>query len=60
MVAVAVAGTVIVAVAGDGRGVGIVVGSVDVLPHPAKSQRVNTKPMSCGNRFLVFILLFLF
>jgi hypothetical protein len=54
------AGTV-AAVVGGGMGVGIVVGSVRVLPHPANSQTVNAKPMICSNSFFVLMLvIFLF
>jgi hypothetical protein len=54
------AGT-IAAVVGGGMGVGIVVGSLGELPHPANSPRMNVKPMICRNDFLVLIIvIFLF
>jgi len=37
-------------------GVGIVVGSFGVLPHPANSQMINAKLMICRNSFLVLML----
>jgi hypothetical protein len=54
------AGTV-AAVVGGGMGVGIVVGSVRVFPHPANSQMINAKLMICRISFLVLMLvIFLF
>jgi hypothetical protein len=51
----------VAAEAGAGMGVGIVVGSVGVIPHPANSKMVNAKPMICSNSFLVLmIVIFLF